>query len=105
MFKKFEKRIDEVFAYSSDPLEEGKATFVKKIKLGNDAKTIAQIVGHIDGIKGSHTAIISIRIESMDSFGEDSLKQRMIIHQKDFKDAKLAEEYLSKYAKTIIYVG
>lgn len=105
MFKKFKKHIDEVFAYSSDPLEEGKATFVKKIKLGNDEKTVAQIVGHVDGINGSHKAIISIRIESIDSSGEDSLKQRMIIHQKDFKDVKTAEEYLSKYAKTIIYVG
>jgi hypothetical protein len=105
MFKKFDQHIDEVFAYSSDPLEEGKAIFVKKIKMGEGTKTIAQIVGHVDGINDLHTALISIRIESLDTFGEDSLKQRIIIHQKDFKERKDAENHLKEYGKTITYIG
>ena len=105
MFKKFDQHIDEVFSYASDPLEEGKAIFVKKVKIGKDSKTIAQIVGNIDGINDMHTALISIRLESIDSSGEDSLKQRFIIHQKDFRDRTDAINHLKEYEKTITYIG
>jgi hypothetical protein len=73
--------------------------------MGNGSKTIAQIVGHIDGIHDMHTALISIRLESLDSFGEDSLKQRFIIHQKDFKDRSDAVNHLKEYEKTITYIA
>lgn len=104
MFKKFDQHIDEVFAYASDPLEDGTAIFVKKVKMGKESKTISQIVGHIDGINDMHTALISIRLESLDSFGEDSLKQRFIIHQKDFRDRSDAVNHLKEYEKTITYI-
>ena len=105
MFKKFDQHIDEVFAYALDPLEEGNAVFVKKVRMGKGSKTIAQIVGHVDGIEDEHTALISIRLESLDTFGEDSLKQRFIIHQKDFKERQDAINHLKEYAKTITYIG
>jgi hypothetical protein len=105
MFKKFDQHIDEVFSYASDPLEEGKATFVKKIQMGKEDKSIVQIVGHVDGIEGHHVALISVRLQSLDTFGEDSLKQRIIIHQKDFKDKQDAINHLKEYEKTITYIG
>jgi hypothetical protein len=105
MFKKFDKHIDEIISYSSDPLEEGKAVFVKKVKMGDKNKTIAQVVGQIDGMNNTHTAMILIVIDSLDAFGEDSLKQKVIIHQKDFKDRKDAENHLKEYEKTITYIG
>lgn len=96
--------VSEVFAYASDPLQEDKkATFVKKIKI--EGETVIQLVGHVDGLDKTHTAIISIRTVSLDNFGEDSLKQRIIIHQKDFSTFKDAENHLKEMSKKINYVG
>ncbi len=102
MFKKFRKHIDETFAYETDPLKEGDAIWVKKIKF--DGSTIIQIVGQIDGIKGMHTAIISLRTKSLDNFGEDSLKQRLIIHQKDFVSKEEAINHLKSMENEIKFI-
>jgi len=101
---KYTDFISEVFAYASDPLQEDKkAAFVKKIKI--DGKSVIQLVGHVDGMDKTHTAIISIRTVSLDNFGEDSLKQRIIIHQKDFSNFEDAENHLKETEGKINYIG
>lgn len=96
--------ISETFAYTSDPFEEDeKACFVKKVKFNENS--VIQLVGHVDGIKGSHTALISVRTSSLDNFGEDSLKQRIIIHQKDFSTYDEAYKHLEEMSKIIKYIG
>jgi hypothetical protein len=103
MFKKYDQHIEETFAYEGDPLKEGDAIFVKKVKI--EGSSIIQIVGQVDGIRGMHTALISIRTKSLDAFGEDSLKQRIIIHQKDFTTREEAVEYLNKKKEEIKFEG
>lgn len=102
MFKKFRKHVDETFAYETDPLKEGEAIWVKKVKI--DGISVIQIVAQIDGIKGMHTALISLRTKSLDTFGEDSLKQRLIIHQKDFSTKEEAINHLKIMENEIKFI-
>jgi hypothetical protein len=102
MFKKFKKHIDETFAYVKDPFKEGDAIWVKKVKI--DGVSVIQIVSQVDGIKGMHIALISIRTTSLDTFGEDSLKQRLIIHQKDFSYKRRSDKALEEIKKQTSYV-
>jgi hypothetical protein len=103
MFKKYDEHKNESFVYVTDPLKEGDAIFVKKLKV--DDTTFVQLVGHISGIKGMHLAIISSKTHSLDSFGEDSLRQRVVIHQKDFHSKEEAEKHLREIGDKIKYVG
>jgi hypothetical protein len=95
------KEFNEGFAYVKDPFREGELIFSKKIRIKEIA--ILDINGSIDGTDVTHTAIISVITQTMDNFGEDLGKERIIIKQKDFGTKKEAESFLKEIEKQIKY--
>ena len=95
------KKFNEGFAYVKDPFREGDKIFNKNIKI--DGVAIINIDGSIDGTDATHTAIISVITNTMDNFGEDLGKERIIIKQKDFTTRAEAESFLKKMETEIIY--
>jgi len=95
------KKFNEGFAYVKDPFREGVKIFSKDIKIDNVA--VININGSIDGLDATHTAIVSVITSTMDNFGEDLGKERIILTQKDFTTKAEAESFLTKIEKEIIY--
>ena len=99
-FKKY-KPTNEFLCMIRDPFREGSPVWKKKIKI--DDISIVNVVATISGTDKIHTAIISIITKSMDNFGEDLGKQRLIIHQKDFSVKDEAIAYLKSLEKETSY--
>lgn len=95
------KKFNEGFAYVKDPFREGDKIFSKNIKI--DDVAIINIDGSIDGTDATHTAIVSVITSTMDNFGEDLGKERIIITQKDFTTRAEAESFLKKIESEIKY--
>jgi hypothetical protein len=99
-FKKY-KPTNEFLTMVKDPFREGAIVWKKQIKI--DEISVVSILATVDGTDKTHTAIIAIITTSMDNFGEELSKERLIIHQKDFSIKDEAIEYLKSKEKQISY--
>lgn len=99
-FKKY-KPTNEFLSMVKDPFREGPIVWKKQIKI--DEISVVSILATVDGTDKTHTAIIAIITTSMDNFGEELSKERLIIHQKDFSIKDEAIEYLKSKEKQISY--
>lgn len=91
------KKFNEVFAYTSDPFKEGDYVWTKSLKIGSIA--VVKIVASITGVDQNHTAMISVITKSVDTFGEELAKERLIIHQKNFNNREDATKHLVEKEK------
>jgi hypothetical protein len=91
------KKFNEVFAYTADPFKEGDYIWTKTLKI--NAVAVVKIVASITGVDQNHTAMISVITKSIDTFGEELAKERLIIHQKDFNNREDATKHLVEKEK------
>ena len=91
------KKFNEGFAYTSDPFKEGDCVWNKTLKIGSIA--VVTVVASITGADQNHTAMISVITKSIDTFGEELAKERLIIHQKDFNNREDATKHLVEKEK------
>jgi hypothetical protein len=99
-FKKY-KPTNEFLNMVKDPFREGSPVWEKQIKI--DDISIVKVSATISGTDKIHTAVISIITNSMDNFGEELAKERLVIHQKDFSSKAEAIEYLKTKEKETSY--
>jgi hypothetical protein len=95
----FDQFLIEGFAYVKDPFREGDVIFSKNVEIGGVAALT--INGSIDGLDAIHTAIISVITKTLDNFGEDLGKERIILTQKDFTTRAEAESFIRKIESEI----
>ena len=99
-FKKY-KPTNEFLDMVDDPFKEGNSVWKKCVNAKDIA--IVTIEASISGMDKSHTAMISVVTSSLDNFGEELAKERLILHQKDFSSKDEAIKHLKEKEKEISY--
>jgi hypothetical protein len=99
-FKKYEPT-NEFLDMVKDPFRQGDFIWKKCVNAKDIA--IVTIEASISGIDKNHTAIISVITSSLDNYGEELAKERLILHQKDFSSKDEAIKHLKEKEKEISY--